>query len=158
MHVFRPASPLLKKLGWAVLAVLVLLPSVASQFPYMPVLSIELMISVLFATSLHFIMGPGGMASFGHAAYFGLGAYGAGDNLHDYLIPSVGGMPRITVHIIEDGEPLGPYGAKGVGEPALCATPPAILNAIHDASGVRVHQIPATPDRVRKAIQKKAAL
>lgn len=74
----RRASPLLKKLGWGVLAVLVLLPSVASQFPYMPVLSIELMISVLFATSLHFIMGPGGMASFGHAAYFGLGAYGAG--------------------------------------------------------------------------------
>jgi aldehyde oxidoreductase len=83
---------------------------------------------------------------------------GRTDNLHDYLIPSVGDMPQVTVHIVEDGEPLGPYGAKGVGEPAICATPPAILNAIHDAVGVRVHQIPATPDRVRKAIQNKAGV
>jgi branched-chain amino acid transport system permease protein len=74
----RPASPLLKKLGWAVLVVLLLLPLLASRFPYLPVLSVELMVSVLFATSLHFIMGPGGMASFGHAAYFGLAAYGSG--------------------------------------------------------------------------------
>jgi branched-chain amino acid transport system permease protein len=43
----------------------------------MPVLLVEILIAVLFATSLHFIMGPGGMHSFGHAAYFGLGAYGA---------------------------------------------------------------------------------
>ena len=43
----------------------------------MLVLGIDVLIAVLFATSLHFIMGPGGMASFGHAAYFGLGAYGA---------------------------------------------------------------------------------
>jgi branched-chain amino acid transport system permease protein len=42
------------------------------------VLSIDILVAVLFATSLHFIMGPGGMHSFGHAAYFGLGAYGAG--------------------------------------------------------------------------------
>ena len=74
----HPASPLLKKLGWAVLAVMVLLPLLTPVFPYTPVLSIELMIAVLFATSLHFIMGPGGMASFGHAAYFGLAAYGSG--------------------------------------------------------------------------------
>ena len=45
--------------------------------PYALVLGIDLLIAVLFATSLHFIMGPGGMHSFGHAAYFGLGAYGA---------------------------------------------------------------------------------
>ena len=74
------------------------------------------------------------------------------DNLHDYLIPTVGDIPPITVHIVEDREPLGPYGAKGVGEPALVATAPAILNAIHDAVGVRVREIPATPDRVRRAI------
>ena len=77
---------------------------------------------------------------------------GRTDNLHDYLIPTAGDMPKVTVHIIEDGEPLGPYGAKGVCEPALCATPPAILNAIYDAVGVRVKKIPATPDRVRAAI------
>ncbi|MDD5334981.1 MAG: molybdopterin-dependent oxidoreductase [Rhodoferax sp.] len=77
---------------------------------------------------------------------------GRTDNLHDYMIPTVGDVPPITVHIIEDKEPLGPYGAKGVGEPALVATAPAILNAIYDAIGVRVRQIPATPDRVRRAL------
>lgn len=77
---------------------------------------------------------------------------GQTDNLHDYMIPTAGDIPPITVHIIEDAEPLGPYGAKGVGEPALVATPPAILNAIYDAVGVRIRQIPATPDRVRQAI------
>ena len=80
---------------------------------------------------------------------------GRTDNLHDYLIPSVGDMPSVTIHIVEDAEPLGPYGAKGVGEPALCATAPAILNAIHDAVGMRVTKIPATPDRIRKAILEK---
>jgi aldehyde oxidoreductase len=80
---------------------------------------------------------------------------GRTDNLHDYVIPTAGDIPPITVHIIEDGEPLGPYGAKGVGEPALIATAPAILNAIHDATGVRVKHIPATPDRLRLAIVKK---
>src|SRR5215207_5800944 len=48
------------------------------SFPYAMVLGIDVLIAVLFATSLHFIMGPGGMHSFGHAAYFGLGAYAAG--------------------------------------------------------------------------------
>jgi branched-chain amino acid transport system permease protein len=56
---------------------LVLVPLVAQLFPYLVVLLIEVLIAVLFAVSLHFIMGPGGMHSFGHAAYFGLGAYGA---------------------------------------------------------------------------------
>ena len=82
---------------------------------------------------------------------------GRTDNLHDYLIPTVGDIPPIQVHIIEDSEPLGPYGAKGVGEPALIATAPAILNAIHHAVGVRVREIPATPDRVRRAIVLGAA-
>ena len=63
------------QLGAVVL--LVLLPWLTSASPYFTVLSIDLLVAVLFATSLHFIMGPGGMHSFGHAAYFGLGAYGA---------------------------------------------------------------------------------
>ncbi|MGA2552614.1 MAG: molybdopterin cofactor-binding domain-containing protein [Burkholderiaceae bacterium] len=78
---------------------------------------------------------------------------GVTDNLHDYLIPTVGDIPPITTYLIEDREPLGPYGAKGVGEPALVATAPAILNAVHDATGVWVRQIPATPARLLAAIK-----
>jgi CO/xanthine dehydrogenase Mo-binding subunit len=74
---------------------------------------------------------------------------GRTDNLHDYLIPTAGDVPPITVHLIEDPEPLGPYGAKGVGEPALIATAPAIFNAIHHACGVRPPHAPCTPDRLR---------
>jgi CO/xanthine dehydrogenase Mo-binding subunit/aerobic-type carbon monoxide dehydrogenase small subunit (CoxS/CutS family) len=77
---------------------------------------------------------------------------GRTENLHDYLIPTVGDMPEIECLLIEDPEPAGPYGAKGVGEPALIPTAPAILGAIHDAVGVRITTLPATPDRVRAAI------
>ena len=77
---------------------------------------------------------------------------GRTENLHDYLIPTVGDMPEIECLLIEDPEPSGPYGAKGVGEPALVPTAPAILGAIHDAVGVRITQLPASPDRVRAAI------
>jgi branched-chain amino acid transport system permease protein len=73
----RPASPLLKALGAAVLALLLSLPLLAESSPYLLILGIDVLIAVIFATSLHFIAGPGGMHSFGHAAYFGLGAYGA---------------------------------------------------------------------------------
>jgi ABC-type branched-subunit amino acid transport system permease subunit len=53
------------------------LPVLSRSSPYTLVLGVDVLIAILFATSLHFIMGPGGMHSFGHAAYFGLGAYGA---------------------------------------------------------------------------------
>ena len=78
---------------------------------------------------------------------------GRTDNLHDYLIPTAGDLPPITVHLIEDPEPLGPYGAKGVGEPALVATAPAILNAIADACGVVLDTVPVTPDRLYAALR-----
>ncbi|MFQ3622109.1 MAG: molybdopterin cofactor-binding domain-containing protein, partial [Acetobacteraceae bacterium] len=77
---------------------------------------------------------------------------GRNENLHDYLIPTVGDIPPIETILIEDEEPLGPFGAKGVGEPALIATAPAILGAIEQAAGVRITRLPATPDRVRAAI------
>jgi CO/xanthine dehydrogenase Mo-binding subunit len=77
---------------------------------------------------------------------------GRTENLHDYLIPTVGDVPEIETIIVEDAEPLGPYGAKGIGEPALVPTAPAILGAIRHATGVRIRRLPATPDRVRKAI------
>ncbi len=73
----RPATPALKILGATVFALLLCLPLFAQASPYLLILGIDVLIAVIFATSLHFIMGPGGMHSFGHAAYFGLGAYGA---------------------------------------------------------------------------------
>ncbi len=80
---------------------------------------------------------------------------GRTENLHDYLIPTFGDVPEIETILVEDEEPLGPYGAKGIGEPALIATAPAILNAIHHATGARINRVPATPDRVRAAMQQK---
>ncbi|MDP6872060.1 MAG: molybdopterin-dependent oxidoreductase [Alphaproteobacteria bacterium] len=77
---------------------------------------------------------------------------GRTENLHDYLIPTVGDMPEVEVILIEDPDPNGPQGAKGVGEPGLVPTAPAILAAIKSATGVSMHEIPATPDRVRAAI------
>jgi aldehyde oxidoreductase len=82
---------------------------------------------------------------------------GKGENLHDYLIPSAGDIPPIESILIEDPSPIGPFGAKGIGEQAVIPTAPAILNAIHDAVGVRIHKTPATPDRVRAAILDKAS-
>ncbi|CAN5631988.1 molybdopterin-dependent oxidoreductase [soil metagenome] len=77
---------------------------------------------------------------------------GRTDNLHDYLIPTIGDVPAIETILVEDPEPAGPYGAKGVGEPALIATAPAILAAIRHATGVRLQRVPVTPDRLRAAI------
>ena len=81
---------------------------------------------------------------------------GRTDNLHDYLIPTVGDVPPIEVILVEEAEPGGPYGAKGVGEPALVPTAPAILGAIRDATGARITSVPATPDRVLAAIRASA--
>jgi CO/xanthine dehydrogenase Mo-binding subunit/aerobic-type carbon monoxide dehydrogenase small subunit (CoxS/CutS family) len=82
---------------------------------------------------------------------------GRTDNLHDYLIPTIGDIPPITTHLIEDPEPIAPYGAKGVGEPALIATAPAIFGAIRQATGVRVAFAPCTPDRLRQLIKGQGA-
>ncbi len=80
---------------------------------------------------------------------------GKGENLHDYLIPSAGDVPPIESILIEDPSSIGPFGAKGIGEQAVIPTAPAILNAIHDAVGVRIRKVPATPDRLRAAILAK---
>ncbi len=80
---------------------------------------------------------------------------GVTENLHDYLIPTVGDMPDIEIMLIEDPEPLGPYGAKGIGEHALIPTAPAILGGIKHATAVAIHRIPATPDRVLSALKQK---
>jgi CO/xanthine dehydrogenase Mo-binding subunit len=78
---------------------------------------------------------------------------GRGENLHDYLIPTIGDMPAVETILIEEASPFGPFGAKGIGEQALIPTAPAIMNAIHHATGVRTFQAPATPDRLRAAIK-----
>jgi CO/xanthine dehydrogenase Mo-binding subunit/aerobic-type carbon monoxide dehydrogenase small subunit (CoxS/CutS family) len=78
---------------------------------------------------------------------------GKGENLHDYLIPTIGDVPPVESILIEDASPVGPFGAKGIGEQALIPTAPAILNAIADATGIRLTRVPATPDRIRAAIR-----
>jgi aldehyde oxidoreductase len=79
---------------------------------------------------------------------------GRTENLHDYLIPTVGDMPSIKTYLIEDAELDGPFGAKGVGEPALIATAPAILSAIRHATGARITRVPVLPHRLWEAFQK----
>jgi CO/xanthine dehydrogenase Mo-binding subunit len=75
------------------------------------------------------------------------------ENLHDYLIPTVGDVPEIDIILIEDPEPLGPYGAKGIGEPALIPTAPAIFSAIRHATGIKVTRVPLLPHRLHAALQ-----
>ncbi|MBE0619794.1 MAG: molybdopterin-dependent oxidoreductase [Burkholderiales bacterium] len=82
---------------------------------------------------------------------------GKTENLHDYLIPTIGDMPNMKCILIEDAEPLGPSGAKGVGEPGLIPTAPAILGAIHHATGVRMRQVPVLPHRLRAALKRAQA-
>ena len=77
---------------------------------------------------------------------------GRTENLHDYLIPTVGDIPHMECILVEDAEPLGPYGAKGVGEPGLIPTAPAILGAIQHATGIRMRQVPVLPHRLRAAL------
>jgi len=77
---------------------------------------------------------------------------GQTDNLHDYLMPTIGDVPPIDTVIVEVADPHGPYGAKGLGEHVLIPTAPAILNAITHASGARVRDLPATPDKVLAGI------
>ena len=78
---------------------------------------------------------------------------GQTENLHNYLIPTIGDMPHITSILIERPDPEGPMGAKGLGEHVLIPTAPAILNAIHHATGARVTKVPALPHRLLAAIK-----
>jgi len=74
-------------------------------------------------------------------------------NLGTYLIPTAKDIPELTVKIVEVPEPFAPFGAKGIGEPPLTPTAPAILNAVIDAIGVPLYSIPLTAERVFTAIQ-----
>ncbi len=73
---------------------------------------------------------------------------GKTESMKDYHIPTFKDMPDIIPIIVEDTEPSGPFGAKGVGEPALIPTAPAIINAISHALGERIYHLPASLERV----------
>jgi CO/xanthine dehydrogenase Mo-binding subunit len=72
-------------------------------------------------------------------------------SMKDYHIPTCADMPTVVPIIVESTEPTGPYGAKGVGEPALIPTAPAVINAIAQALGVRIYCLPASLERVLAA-------
>ena len=74
----------------------------------------------------------------------------------DYKIPTINDMPKETIiDIVEMPEEEGPFGAKGLGEPTNMPTAPAIINAIHDAIGVFITDLPATPEKILQALKNK---
>jgi len=75
-------------------------------------------------------------------------------SLAEYLIPTSCDFPTTEAIILESGTGVGPFGAKGIGEPALTPAAPAVANAVADALGVRIYEIPFTPDRVLKAVER----
>jgi 4-hydroxybenzoyl-CoA reductase subunit alpha len=76
-------------------------------------------------------------------------------NLLDYRVPTIVESPPIEVHIVESRDPGGPFGAKEAGEGALAGFLPALTNAVYDAVGLRLTELPASPDRVLGALQAK---
>ncbi|MDA0962932.1 MAG: molybdopterin-dependent oxidoreductase, partial [Proteobacteria bacterium] len=77
---------------------------------------------------------------------------GRTENLHDYLIPTIGDVPEVESLILEVPDPEGPFGARGLGEHVLIPTAPAILNAIRHATGAELQRVPALPHRVLAAL------
>jgi 4-hydroxybenzoyl-CoA reductase subunit alpha len=76
-------------------------------------------------------------------------------NLLDYRVPTIVESPPIEVHIVESRDPGGPLGAKEAGEGSLSGFLAAVTNAVYDAVGVRLTELPASPDRVLEALQAK---
>lgn len=71
----------------------------------------------------------------------------------EYLTPTSVDMPKVQSIILESRSGVGPFGAKGIGEPALTAVAPAIANAVADAIGARIFELPITPERVVRALK-----
>jgi len=72
-----------------------------------------------------------------------------------YILPTALDVPQVTSVILEDRDPIGPLGVKGIGEPAMVPTIPAITNAIYDAVGVRITSLPASPEKVLQGIRER---
>jgi 4-hydroxybenzoyl-CoA reductase alpha subunit len=75
----------------------------------------------------------------------------------EYKSPTTLDMPELFTEIVEDPDPRGPFGAKEVGQGPLLPIMPALANAVHDAVGVRIDEIPITPEKIVRALQAKAA-
>ena len=75
-----------------------------------------------------------------------------------YILPTSLDVPQVTSVILEDPDPIGPLGVKGIGEPAMVPTIPAVMNAIYDAVGIRITDLPATAEKVLMAIKRKEQL
>jgi CO/xanthine dehydrogenase Mo-binding subunit len=75
----------------------------------------------------------------------------------EYKSPTTKEMPEVFTYLVEDPDPNGPFGAKEVGQGPLLPIPPAVANAVYDAVGVRVDEIPVTPEKVLAALKAKAA-
>lgn len=73
----------------------------------------------------------------------------------DYVLPTALDVPDIEIAIVEKPAPKGPFGAKGVAEASLLPTAPAIINAIYDAVGVRIRELPATPEKILAGLKGK---
>ena len=77
-------------------------------------------------------------------------------NFYDYRIPTQMDVPdRIESLWVESDDPLGPFGAKGIGEPSLVPVAAAVANAIYNAIGIRIHDMPYSPEKVLAALEKK---
>jgi len=75
----------------------------------------------------------------------------------EYKSPTSLDMPEIVTELVEDPDPRGPFGAKEVGQGPLLPIPPALANAVYDAVGVRIDELPITPEKIMKALAAKAA-
>jgi len=132
----------------------------ASQVSLVEVDLVTGQVNVLKAVSVHDVgkaVNPAnveGQIFSGVAMGIGMGLFeqfypGRTKSFDTYLIPTAMDMPETIPVIVEVPEPTGPFGAKGVGEPALIPTAPAILNAIHQATGAWINRIPADLETIR---------
>ncbi len=74
-------------------------------------------------------------------------------SLAEYLVPTSGDLPELQSIILESGSGKGPFGAKGIGEPALTPVVPAIANAVCNAISVRIHDLPFTPEKIVRSLR-----